>query len=177
MPGERRTLRSGKETSSTNGEEPRSNSQNSSSNKDKPVPTRATSSKGKSLATKKTPGKEASEDKPQTNGTEPVENGINGTEDIDMVDDGPEKVKVGTSNEGEDEITVVVPPPKSSKLSGEPSKDEEGDVAMENTDKSHGISPGLDPTAKTVAGKRPRQSQRPGKICVEHCGNGLILLS
>ena len=166
MPGERRTLRSSKETSSTNGEEPRSNSQSSSSNKDKPVPTRATSSKGKTLATKKTPGKEASEDKPQTNGTEPVENGINGTEDVDMVDDGPEKVKVGTSNEGEDEITVVVPPPKSSKLSGEPSKDEEGDVAMENTDKGHGVSPGLDPTAKTVAGMRLRLSQKPGRFCI-----------
>ena len=156
MPGERRNLRSSKETSSsTNGEEPRSNSQSSSSNKDKPVPTRATSSKAKTLSTKKTPGKEAAEDKPQINGTESVENGINGTEDIDMVDDGPEKVKVGTNNEGEDEMTVVVPPPKSSKLSGEPSKDEEGDIAMENTDKSESANPELDPKAKAVAGKRP----------------------
>ena len=70
-----------------------------------------------------------------------------------MVDDGPEKVKVGTSNEGEDEITVVVPPPKSSKVSGEPSKDEEGDVAMENAEKSDGVSAELDPKAKAVAGK------------------------
>ena len=87
------------------------------------------------------------------NGTEPVENGINGTEDIDMVDDGPEKVKVGTNNDGEDEMTVVVPPPKSSKLSGEPGKDEEGDVAMENAEKSDSVIPELDPKAKAVAGK------------------------
>lgn len=85
------------------------------------------------------------------NGTEPIENGINGTEDVDMVDDGPEKVKIGTNKEGEDEMTVVVPPPKSSKLSGEPSKDEEGDIAMENTDKSDSISAELDPKAKAVA--------------------------
>ena len=71
-----------------------------------------------------------------------------------MVDNGPEKVKIGTNNEGEDEMTVVVPPPKSSKLSGEPSKDEEGDVAMENAEKSEGVSPELDPKAKAVAGKR-----------------------
>ena len=153
MPGERRNLRSSKETSSTNGEEPRPNSQSSGSNKDKPVPTRSTSSKGKILPTKKTPGKETAEDKPHTNGTEPVENGINGTEDVDMVDDGPEKVKVGTNNEGEDEMTVVVPPPKSSKLSGEPGKDEEGDTAMENTEKSDSVIPELDPQAKAVAGK------------------------
>ncbi len=154
MPGERRNLRSNKETSSsTNGEEPRSNSQSSSSNKDKPVPTRATSSKGKTLPTKKTSGKEGPEDKPHTNGTEPIENGINGTEDIDMADDGPEKVKIGTNKEGEDEMTVVVPPPKGSKLSGEPSKDDEGDIAMENTDKISSVSPELDPKAKAVAGK------------------------
>ena len=82
-----------------------------------------------------------------------MENGINGTEDVDMVDDGPEKVKLGTNKEGEDEMTVVVPPPKSSKLSGEPSKDEEGDIAMENTDKGDSISVELDPKAKAVAGK------------------------
>ena len=160
MPGERRNLRSSKETSSsTNGEEPRSNSQSASSNKDKPVPTRATSAKGKTLPTKKPPGKEAAEDKSHTNGTEPVENGINGTEDVDMVDDGPEKVKIGTKKEGEDEMTVVVPPPKSSKLSGEPGKDEEGDTTMENTDKSESVSPELDPKAKAITGKRSYATQ------------------
>ena len=70
-----------------------------------------------------------------------------------MVDDGPEKVKLGTNKEGEDEMTVVVPPPKGSKLSGEPSKDDEGDIAMENIDKPSSVSPELDPKAKAVAGK------------------------
>ncbi|KAK3173385.1 hypothetical protein OEA41_006714 [Lepraria neglecta] len=150
MPGERRNLRSSKETSSsTNGEKARSNSQSSSS-KDKPVPTRATSSKGKALP-KKTSGKETAGDKPQTNGTEPIENGINGTDDIDMVDDGPEKVKIG--NEGEDEMTVVVPPPNSSKLSGEPGKDDEGDIAMDNTEGAETTGPEanqVDPKVKAV---------------------------
>ena len=104
-----------------------------------------------------------------------MENGINGTEDVDMVDDGPEKVKVGTDIEGEDEMTVVVPPPKSSKLSGEPGKDEEGDVAMTNTDKSDGVSPEPDPKAKAVAGKILGQLQNPWGICIEDCANGLIM--
>lgn len=80
-----------------------------------------------------------------------MENGINGTEDVDMVNDGPEKAKAGIK-EGEEEMTVVVPPPKSSKLSGEPSKDQEGDITMENTDKSSSVSPELDPKAKAIAG-------------------------
>ena len=82
-----------------------------------------------------------------------MENGINGTEDVDMVDDGPEKVKIGTNKEGEDEMTVVVPPPKSSKLSGQPNKDDEGDIAMENTDKSDSVSSNIDPKVKAVAGE------------------------
>ncbi|KAL2058480.1 hypothetical protein ABVK25_001208 [Lepraria finkii] len=149
MPGERRNLRSSKEnSSSTNGEKARSNSQSSSS-KDKPVPTRAMSSKGKAVP-KKTSGKETAGDKPQTNGTESIENGINGTDDIDMVD-GPEKVKIG--KEGEDEMTVVVPPPKGSKLSGEPGKDYEGDIAMDNTEGAETTGPEanqVDPKVKAV---------------------------
>ena len=153
MPGERRNLRSNKETSSsTNGEKARSNSQSSSS-KDKPVPTRATSSKSKALP-KKAPAKESSGDKPQTNGTEPIENGVNGSDDIDMVDDGPEKVKVG--KEGEDEMTVVVPPSKGSKLSGEPSKADEGDVNMDTAEAADAAAPDtnkIDPRAKAITGE------------------------
>ena len=156
MPGERRNLRSSKESSSsTNGEKARSNSTSSGSSKDKPVPTRATSSKSKALLSKKAPSKDTAGDKPQINGNEPVENGVNETDDIDMADDGPEKVKVGNGKDGEDEMTVVVPPPKSSKLSGEPGKDEEGDVAMENTDNTQAASSEtqIDPKVKAVAGQ------------------------
>ena len=159
MPGERRNLRSKKETSpQTNGEKSRSDSQSSSS-KDKPVPTRATSSKGKAIPPKKavtTAAKDSSEDKPQTNGNGPVDNGVNGAEDVEMADDGAEQVKVGTGKEGEDEMVLVVPPPKSSKLSGEPDKDEEGDVAMENTERAEAGEPEaeeIDPKVKAVSGQ------------------------
>ena len=135
MPGEGRSLRSGKDTSSsTNGEKARSNSQSSSS-KDKPVPTRAASSKSKASGhTRKGSKKESSTDKLQPNG-QPIENHVNGVEDVDMVNDGPEKVKLGNTRDGEDEMTVVVPPPKSSKLAGESGKDAEGDVTMESGEK------------------------------------------
>lgn len=158
MPGERRNLRSNKDTSSsTNGEKPRSNSQSSNS-KDKPVPTRATSSKGKVPAKKGTTGsaKETTGEKPQSNGTEPVENGVNGIEDVEMVDEGPEKIKIGTKQNGEDEMTVVVPPPKSSKLSGQPGKDAEGDVAMDGAgtiDTDAAEAEQIDPKMKAVAGQ------------------------
>lgn len=155
MPGERRNLRSNKETSSsTNGEKARSNSTSSGSSKDKPVPTRATSSKSKNIPSKKPSVKEASGDKPQTNGAEAIENGVNGVEDVDMVDDGPEKVKIGTNKDGEDEMTVVVPPPKGNKLSGEPGKDAEGDTAMDNSEAAEKVSkePEADPKVKAVAG-------------------------
>ena len=158
MPGEKRNLRSNKETS-TNGERARSGSQSSSSNKDKPVPTRTTSSRGKALPSKKgsnsNSAKDGFGDKPQPNGTEPLENGINGTEDVEMGDEEAERVKVGTSKDGEDEMTVVVPPPKSSKLNGEPGKDAEGDVAMGGSEKEPTGTEGqdIDPGTKAIAGQ------------------------
>ncbi|MCJ1402208.1 26S proteasome non-ATPase regulatory subunit [Xylographa trunciseda] len=134
MPAERRSLRSNKD-STTNGEKPRSDSQSSTSNKDKPLPARSTSSKGKALPTKKginnTSAKDMSGDKSKTNGAEPVENGVNGTEDVEMADDGSDKLRSNGIKDGEDEMTVVVPPPNSSKLAGEPPKDLEGDTAMD----------------------------------------------
>ena len=157
MPGEKRNLRSNKETS-TNGERARSGSQSSSSNKDKPVPTRTTS-RGKPLSSKKGSNsnspKDEPGDKPQVNGTEPVENGINGAEDVEMGDDEVERVKVGTSKDGEDEMTVVVPPPKSSKLNGEPGRDAEGDVEMHNSEKEPAEvdAQSIDPRTKAITGE------------------------
>ena len=99
MPGERRTLRSNKEN-----------------------PSRTASSKGKTPSNKKGgvngSAKEEVSDKPQANGTEPVENGVNGTDDVEMDDDGSEQVRIGNTKDGDEEMTVVVPPPKSSKLNG-----------------------------------------------------------
>ena len=101
-----------------------------------------------------TAAKEGSADKSQINGTEPVENGVNGTEDVEMGDDGAEQVKVGTTNDGADEMTVVVPPPKSSKLNGESGKDIEGDVAMENSENAsdNENAPTVDPRVKAIMG-------------------------
>ena len=94
-------------------------------------------------------------DKPKTNGSEPVENGVNGTEDVEMADDGADKSRSNGIKEGEDEMTVVVPPPNSSKLAGEPPKDLEGDTAMDEIPVTAIEDQGaatIDPKAKAVSG-------------------------
>lgn len=155
MPSERRNLRSNKETpSSTNREKARSNSQSSSA-KDKPVPARSTSSKSKATVSKRATGsgKEEKGSKPQTNGSEPVENGVNGTDDVDMEDDGHGPVKA--DRDADEEMTVVVPPPKSSKLSGEQGKDSRGDITMDNIDRTESgteEAEKIDPKVKAAAG-------------------------
>ncbi|KAL8738217.1 MAG: hypothetical protein Q9181_000943 [Wetmoreana brouardii] len=154
MPSERRNLRSNKEaSSSTNGGKARSNSQSSSA-KDKPVPARSTSSKFKATASKRSTGsgKEDKGSQPQTNGTEPVENGINGTEDVDMEDDGHQPVK--EDKDADEEMTVVVPPPKSSKLSGGHGESPQGDTTMDNSDQTKagtGEAEAVDPRIKAAA--------------------------
>ena len=160
MPGERRNLRSSKEpTSSTNGEKARSDSQSSTSNKDQPIPARTTSSKGKSGTAKKVTanasGTDVNGDKPTTNGTEPVENGVNGTEDVEMTDKVEDHKRQKPGKDAEDEMTVVVPPPNSSKLSGTPIKDLEGDTTMGDAHDVDAIEKGpsaVDPKAKAHAG-------------------------
>ena len=161
MPGERRTLRSNKESASTNGEKARSDSQSSASTKDKPLPARATSSKSKAGLLKKgisgNSAKDMAGDKPKTNGAEPVENGLNGSEDVEMEEDGAGRSRPNGTKEGEDEMTVVVPPPNSSKLSGQPLKDVEGDIDMDEAQ----IPPNgetksvelVDPKVKAISGK------------------------
>ncbi|KAL8821702.1 MAG: hypothetical protein Q9223_000276 [Gallowayella weberi] len=154
MPGERRNLRSNKDSSSsTNGEKGPSNSQSSSA-KDKPVPTRSTSSKSKAAAHKKgtSSGKESNGSKSHPNGTEPIENGVNGAEDVDMIDEGHQPAK--PNGELDEEITVVVPPPKNSKLSGDQDRDLQGDIAMENTDQTEPVAEGagkVDPKVKALS--------------------------
>ncbi|KAL8637409.1 MAG: hypothetical protein Q9228_005319, partial [Teloschistes exilis] len=170
MPSERRNLRSNKETSSsTNGEKGRSNSQSSSA-KDKPVPTRSTSSKSKTSSSKKSAGagKEEKGSKPQTNGTEPVDNGVDGTEDVEMVDDG--HPSVNADRDADEEMTVVVPPPKSSKLSGGHDDDPQGDSSMEGNEVGMEGAEKLDPEVKAAA----------GMICsckIESCTSGLTVSS
>ncbi|KAL8634946.1 MAG: hypothetical protein Q9228_007513 [Teloschistes exilis] len=169
MPSERRNLRSNKETSSsTNGEKGRSNSQSSSA-KDKPVPTRSTSSKSKASSSKKSTGagKEDKGSKPQTNGTELIDNSVDGSEDVDMVDDG--HTSVNADGDADEEMTVVVPPPKSSKISGGHDDDPQGDISMESTEAGMEGAEKLDPEVKAAT----------GMICscnIESCTSGLIVL-
>ncbi|KAL8703879.1 MAG: hypothetical protein Q9201_002930 [Fulgogasparrea decipioides] len=154
MPSERRNLRSNKEaSSSTNRDKTRSNSQSSSA-KDKPVPTRSTSSKFKATASKKSTGsgKEDKGSQPQTNGTEPVENGVNGTEDVDMVDDGHQPVE--EDKDADEEMTVVVPPPKGPKLSGGHGESSHDDTTMDSFDQTEagpGEAEEVDPRIKAAA--------------------------
>ena len=157
MPGERRNLRSSKEsTSSTNGEKATSDSQSSTSNKDQSIPARTTSSKGKSgivkKATANASGKDVNGDKPTTNGTEPVENGVKGSKDVEMTDKVEDHNRQTPGKDAEDEMTVVVPPPNSSKLSGPPVKDLEGDIAMGDADAVAEGPSAVDPKAKAHAG-------------------------
>jgi len=101
---------------------------------------------------------------PHTNGTDKPVNGINGTKDIEMKDDAPAPLKGGKgkkAKEGEEEMTVVVPPSKGSKLVATPTKDIDGDVAMESTEVIAGedAEVKIDPVAKAVAGMlRPAAS-------------------
>ncbi|OKL63097.1 hypothetical protein UA08_02009 [Talaromyces atroroseus] len=171
MPVERRSLRSnskGDTSSSTNGEKARSNS-NSTSGKDKAAPTtRSAANKAKSAPAKKTvTGKGASAsnsnnnstmsgDQPQRNGTDPVENGANRAEDVEMEEDTPggptSSIQTSREHDG-DQMTVVVPPAKGARLSGQDNKkDKEEDVAMEGSDEkdAQAEEPEIDPRAKAV---------------------------
>lgn len=95
---------------------------------------------------------------PHTNGSDPVENGINGTKDVEMKDDAPTPLKGGKgkkAKEGEEEMTVVVPPSKGSKLSAPPPMDNDGDVAMDGAEGLNGEHAGavkIDTVAKAVSG-------------------------
>lgn len=95
---------------------------------------------------------------PHTNGDKSVENGINGTKDVEMEDNAPAPLKGGKgkkAKEGEEEMTVVVPPSKGSKLSTPPSKDTDGDVVMDGPEEIVGEDAGavkVDPVTQAVSG-------------------------
>ena len=84
----------------------------------------------------------------------PTENGVNGAEDSDMTGNDPEKGK--GRKDADDEMTVVVPPPHTSKLSADPDGDGEGDVSMEdsqgNEEEGQQV---VDPKVQTIAGIAP----------------------
>lgn len=136
---ERRSLRSSKpesSSSSTNGDKARSNSQSSGSNKDKPQPTRSTSSRSKSFSSKKgitSAAKDTNGDQNHINGTNPVENGVDGSNDpeLDEKQNNSTSIKKsGKEKDVDEEMTVVVPPSKVIKADEVTEKDDEGDIAM-----------------------------------------------
>ncbi|PGH15285.1 hypothetical protein AJ80_05638 [Polytolypa hystricis UAMH7299] len=157
MPAERRTLRSNNSDASANGEKARSN-------KDKPAPTRSAAGRSKNLQAKKGSANTMSGDHSHTNGSDPVENGVNGTEDVEMGDDaanGSTPSKHARDGEGDEEMTVVVPPSKSSRLSGEPEQNEP-DVAMEG--------------AETEGAERPESQVDPKEKALSDIKNNFTLL-
>ncbi|KAL4884999.1 isoprenoid synthase domain-containing protein [Aspergillus karnatakaensis] len=161
MPAERRSLRSNNKSdtsSSANGEKTRSGSQSSSSNKDKPAPARAAANKTKttkaaSSNTASDSGMGEQRDQPHTNGTDPTKNGVNGSEDVEMGEDtagGPtSSSNTSKDRKGDQKMTVVVPPTKGSRVPGDKSKDQEGDVAMEGAEGEEPESE-IDPKAKAI---------------------------
>jgi 26S proteasome regulatory subunit N3 len=65
------------------------------------------------------------------------------------------RTKPGKDKDGDEEMTVVVPPPKASKLSSAPQKDDEGDIAMNGAaeeDAKEPVEQVEDPKNKAVAG-------------------------
>jgi 26S proteasome regulatory subunit N3 len=95
---------------------------------------------------------------PHTNGTDPVENGVNGNKEVEMKDEisaSAKGAKGKKAKDGEEELTVVVPPPKGGKLSAPPSKDDDGDVTMEASGDAadgEGADSKVDPITKTILG-------------------------
>jgi len=93
---------------------------------------------------------------PQRNGNEPVENGIRNTQDVEMTDEKSSMKGKGKKGlkEGEDEMTVVVPPVKTTKQSSAPPpNDADGDVVMDASDKVDDGEVKVDPVTQTVSGK------------------------
>ncbi|KAI9841478.1 MAG: 26S proteasome non-ATPase regulatory subunit [Thelocarpon superellum] len=128
----------------------------------KPAPTRTPSSRAKAGTTKRTTLTHANgsaDEPPHTNGVDPVEKGVNGdSPDVEMGDEASDptrRSRSGKDQDGDDEMTVVVPPAKDSKPA--PGKDQEGDVVMNGAPKvpeaeSDAPDEGtVDPTLKAIS--------------------------
>ncbi|KAJ5772129.1 26S proteasome regulatory subunit rpn3 [Penicillium odoratum] len=146
MPAERRSLRSNNKSdasSSANGEKARSNSQSSSA-KDKAAPTtRAAANKAKAAPAKKGASKGANNgmeenDQSHINGSKSTENGVNGSEDVEMGEDtaGAPKSSFNARKDrnGDEKMTVVVPPTKGSRSSNKAGQTKDEDVTMEGSE-------------------------------------------
>ncbi|KAK3317853.1 proteasome regulatory subunit C-terminal-domain-containing protein [Cercophora scortea] len=83
---------------------------------------------------------------------EPVENGgYRGGKDIDMKDSDLKPKGQKSAKEGDDEMTVVVPPSKATKQSSAPPpNDADGDVAMDDPSKAEDGEVKVDPIVQTI---------------------------
>ncbi|KAI9837810.1 MAG: hypothetical protein M1819_006744 [Sarea resinae] len=136
----RRSKNSSDSSSSANGDKAKANTRSSGS-QSKPTAARAPSTKGKAATTKKgttnAAAKDMGDETPHTNGTPPVENGVNGTGDVEMGDSSQangDATQAEKEKNGDEERTVVVPPSKGPKLSAQAGKDGEGDEAMQGVE-------------------------------------------
>lgn len=159
MPAERRSSRLNKSdtSSSANGDKASSNAQDSG-NKGKSGTGRAAANKAK--PTTKKAANNASDSgmgdqaQQQANGSNKAENGVNGSEDVEMGEDvagAPSSSNNTSQNQnGDQEMTVVVPPTKDSKPSD--NKDTEGDVTMEGAENEDARKVEVDPKVKAIQG-------------------------
>lgn len=94
-------------------------------------------------------------DQAQTNGADSTKNGMNGSEDVEMEEDtagGPtSSFNANKDRKGDQKMTVVVPPTKGSRVSGDKGQDQEGDMAMEGTEGEEPVSE-IDPRTKAIQG-------------------------
>ncbi|KAL4805456.1 isoprenoid synthase domain-containing protein [Aspergillus unguis] len=154
MPAERRSLRSNNKSdtsSSANGENNGSGSQSSNTNKDKSATTRAAANKAKS--TKAASDADMGEQRGQQRANGAEKNGVNGSEDVEMGEDtagGPtSSFNASKDRKGDQKMTVVVPPTKGSKGSGDKGENQEGDVAMQGAEGEE-LESETDPKAKAI---------------------------
>jgi 26S proteasome regulatory subunit N3 len=159
---ERRSLRSNNKPDA-NGDKARSNAQ-----KDTAAPTtRAAAAKQAKSAPAKKGAKGASNkdsgENEHLNGN-PVENGVNGSEDVEMGEDTagapPSSHNTSKDRKGNEKMTVVVPPTKGSKSSGKAGQDKEEDVTMEGAEDGDAekTEPEVDPTTKAIQGTHDHPS-------------------
>lgn len=88
---------------------------------------------------------------PQRNGNKPVENGLRNNKDVE----GGKSKSKKAATDGDEEMTVVVPPSKASKQSSAPPADADGDVSMGDEDKGEDTAAKVDPAVQAIAGTFP----------------------
>lgn len=97
-------------------------------------------------------------DKHRLNGTDPAENGINDSEDIEMREESQNSKKGSKPNkdkDGDDEMTVVVPPTKGPNAPSAPEKPTEADLknGAANGDGASDSEARVDPQEKVISGE------------------------